>query len=89
MAHLEVVEPISMPNVYIGYLFSVIKFPCAFAAPHCMKALRMGIYMHQHRLPRKGRGAGICYDFYCECGAFTVNPYTDVIMLCCPYAYSK
>ena len=28
------------------------------AAPHCMKALRMGIYMHQRRLPRKGRGAG-------------------------------
>ena len=33
---------------------------------------RMGIYMHQHRLPRKGRGAGICLKYYCECGAFTV-----------------
>mgnify|MGYP003442061099 CR=1 FL=1 len=33
---------------------------------------RMGIYMHQHRLPRKGRGAGICLKCYCECGAFTV-----------------
>ena len=32
----------------------------------------MGIYMHQHRLPRKGRGAGICLKYYCECGAFTV-----------------
>ena len=39
-----------------------------------MKALRMGIYMHQHRLPRKGRGAGICYLFYYECEAFIVNP---------------
>ena len=33
----------------------------------------MGIYMHQHRLPRKGRGAGICLKYYCECGAFTVS----------------
>ena len=33
----------------------------------------MGINMHQHRLPRKGRDAGIYLKFYYECGAFIVN----------------
>ena len=33
----------------------------------------MGIYMHQHRLPRKGRDVGICIIIYCEYGAFTVK----------------
>ena len=33
----------------------------------------MGIYMHQHRLPHKGRDAGIYIIIYYECEAFTVK----------------
>ena len=44
-----------------GNTFPVKKIPMRFSPCHNeRKHWRMGIFMHQHRLPRKGRGAGIC-----------------------------
>jgi len=44
-----------------------------FGATRNESIWRMGIFVHQHRLPRQGRGAGTEFNFYCGCEAFTVK----------------